>query len=133
MTLEILGPRACRRLLQEVPVGWLAHCTDGVVHLRPVNFSVYEAEVVVRSGYGESLTAAAAGTVMTFGAGSFDETTRTGWSVTVVGRAHLLGDELVNPGAAPPDVWAGLDRTVAIAVPMTTVTGRRVGRPGAQE
>lgn len=131
MALEVLGPRACRRLLDEVSVGWLAHCADGAVHMRPVNFTVHAAEVVVRSGYGESLTAAAEGRLMTFGAGAFDETARTGWSVTVTGRAHLLGDDLVNPGVPPADVWPELTDTVGIAVPLTTVTGRRV-RPDAR-
>lgn len=127
MAIEVLGPRACRRLLAEVPVGWLAHCEDGVVHMKPVNFTVHEAEVVVRSAYGETLTAVVQGQELTLGAGSFDETTRTGWSVVVTGRARLLGADLVNPGVSTEEGWAGFTDTVAIAVPLTTVTGRRVG------
>ncbi|WP_324649288.1 pyridoxamine 5'-phosphate oxidase family protein [Georgenia sp. H159] len=126
MSLEVLSPRECRLLLEEVPVGWLAHCADRGVHMVPVNFAVHGSEIVVRSAYGGSLGAVVAGRLMTFGAGSFDPATRTGWSVTVTGTAHLLGDELVNPGLPAADVWAGAIRTVAIGVPMTTVSGRRV-------
>lgn len=126
MSLEVLSPRECRLLLEEVPVGWLAHCVEGGVHMVPVNFAVHGSEIIVRSAYGGSLDAVVAGRLMTFGAGSFDRATRTGWSVTVTGTAHLIGDSLVNPGLAAADVWPGAIRTVAIGVPMTTVSGRRV-------
>ncbi|PYF99090.1 Pyridoxamine 5'-phosphate oxidase [Georgenia satyanarayanai] len=128
MSLEVLGPRACRRLLDQVSVAWLAHCADGAAHMVPVNVAVHGTEVVVRSAYGRSLTAVVEGRLLTIAAGDFDEETRTGWSVTVTGRAHLIGDELVNPGAPTVDVWADLTSTVPVAVPMTTVTGRRVRR-----
>ncbi|WP_152188674.1 pyridoxamine 5'-phosphate oxidase family protein [Georgenia satyanarayanai] len=128
MTLEVLDQRACRQLLDQVSVAWLAHCAGGPVHLVPVNFVVHGDEVVVRSDYGRSLTAVVEGRLITLAAGHFDEETRTGWSVTVTGRAHLLGDELVNPGAPAADVWADLASTVPVAVPMTEVTGRRVRR-----
>lgn len=128
MSLEVLGPRACRRLLEQVSVAWLAHCADDAVHMVPVNFAVHGAEIVVRSGYGRSLTAVVAGRLLTLAAGDFDEESRTGWSVTVTGRAHLVGEPLVNPGSPDADVWADLPSTVPVAVPMTTVTGRRVRR-----
>lgn len=126
MSLEVLGPRACRRLLDQVSVAWLAHCVDGAVHMVPVNFTVHGDEIVVRSGYGRSLTAVVEGRPITVAAGHFDEESRTGWSVTVTGRAHLVGDPLVNPGAPAAEVWAELPATVPVAVAMTTVTGRRV-------
>ncbi len=125
MSLEVLSPEECRLLLETVPVGWLAHCADGGVHMVPVNFTVHGREIVVRSAYGGSLDAAVAGRPMTFGAGAFDAVERTGWSVTVTGGAHLVGDALVNPGLPAADVWAAPVDTVPIAVPMTTVTGRR--------
>lgn len=128
MSLEVLGPRACRRLLEQVSVAWLAHCADGAVHMVPVNVAVHGAEIVVHSAYGRSLTAVVEGRLITLAAGHFDEEARTGWSVTVTGRAHLVGDPLVNPGAPDADVWADLPSTVPVAVPMTTVTGRRVQR-----
>lgn len=131
MPLEVLDARTCRRLLAETPVGWLAHCADGGVHMVPVNFAVHEAEVVVRSGYGGSLSAVVDGRTMTLGAGTFDATTRTGWSVTVTGRARLAGDEIVNPGLPAAEIWAGLEDTVAICLPLTTVTGRRIGAGAA--
>lgn len=126
MSLEVLSPRACRSLLDQVSVAWLAHCADGAVHMVPVNFTVHGEEIVLRSAYGRSLTAVAEGRLLTLAAGHFDEESRTGWSVTVTGRAHLGGDPLVNPGAPAADVWADLRATVPVAVPMTTVTGRRV-------
>lgn len=128
MTLEVLGPRACRRLLDQVSVAWLAHCAGDAVHVVPVNIAVHGEEVVVRSGYGRSLTAVVEGRLLTLAAGHFDEETRTGWSVTVTGRGHLVGDEVVNAGAPAVDVWADLPATVPVAVRMTSVTGRRVQR-----
>lgn len=128
MSLEVLGPRACRRLLDHVSVAWLAHCADGTVHMVPVNFAVHGTEIVIHSAYGRSLTAVVEGRLLTVAAGDFDEETRTGWSVTVTGRAHLVGDPLVNPRAPAAEVWADLSSTVPVAVAMTEVTGRRVRR-----
>lgn len=125
MALEVLSPETCRLLLEEAHVGWLAHSVEDVVHMVPVNVAVHAAELVFHAGYGETLDAAVRRRTMTFGAGAFDPATRTGWSVTVTGTAHLVGDALVNPGLPDADVWPDLPRTVAIGLPLTTITGRR--------
>ncbi|MEE6281796.1 pyridoxamine 5'-phosphate oxidase family protein [Georgenia sp. MJ170] len=129
MAIEELSTEACRRLLDEVSVGWLAHCTAGRVHMVPVNFVVHAAELVFRTSYGTTLEAIVEGHPMTFGAGEFDAATQSGWSVTVSGAAHLIGDPLVNPGLSVAEVWPALPRTVPVGLALTGVTGRRV-RPG---
>lgn len=126
MSIEVLSADTCRQLLGEVPVGWLAHCTDQGVHMVPVNFSLHAEEIILRASYGETLDAAVHGRTMTFAVSEFDAETRTGWSVTVRGTAHLLGDDLVNPGLPTVEPWAEPERTVPIGLPLTTISGRRV-------
>ena len=128
--LEDLSRAECLRLLVTVPIGWLSYCGSGVPHLTPVNFVVHENEVVVATGYGGKLAAAARDAVMAFGVESIDVGTRTGWSVTVTGRAQLAGDDLVN--VSRPDVgsWVVRDEVVSIAIPIEEITGRRIVAEG---
>lgn len=125
-TLEVLDSATCRRLLESEPIGWLAHCFKERSHIVPVNFTLHGGEVIIEAGYGRSLQAAAQHQVMTLAAGALDSRTESGWSVTVSGRAHLLGDELVNPNLPRPRVWVPLESRVAIAIPVQRISGRQM-------
>lgn len=126
MAIEVLGRRECRRLLEEVPVGWVAHCGDRGVHMVPVNFAVYADELVFCTTYGSTLDAVTGGALLTFGVGAFDAAARAGWSVTVTGTASLVGDPVVNPGLPQIEQWAQLPDTVAVSMALGTISGRRV-------
>lgn len=130
-TLERLERAECLRLLATAPVAWLAYCGAGRPELTPVNFAVHDGEVVVRTGYGGKLGAAAADAVMTLGVLGADPATRTGWSVTVSGHARLAGDPLVDADLPEPGSWVD-GRVVTIAVAIERVSGRRIVRPGSR-
>jgi uncharacterized protein len=46
-TLEVIDQDECLRLLAERPIGRLGYCIRGTPHIEPVNFAVYEGDVVV--------------------------------------------------------------------------------------
>ncbi|WP_127129945.1 pyridoxamine 5'-phosphate oxidase family protein [Georgenia sp. SYP-B2076] len=124
--LEGLSRADCLRLLATVPIGWLAYCGSGRPHLVPVNFVVHENEVVVATGYGGKLAAAARDAVMAFGVESIDVGNRTGWSVTVTGRAQLMGDPLVNAARPAVDSWVIREEAISIAIGIEDISGRRI-------
>ncbi|WP_170297315.1 pyridoxamine 5'-phosphate oxidase family protein [Georgenia thermotolerans] len=128
---EVLGREECLRLLAAVPVGWLAYCDGGDPEVVPVNFVLDGDEVVVRSGYGGKLAAAARGAVMALAVSELDTSARTGWSVVVRGPARLVEDTDPDAGAwlAAPSPWAPGEKEFAVVVRAAEVTGRRLARP----
>ncbi|WP_158550686.1 pyridoxamine 5'-phosphate oxidase family protein [Geodermatophilus sp. TF02-6] len=129
--IEVLSRDECLQLLPTAPVGWIAHCSAGDPQLVPVNYVVHEGEVIVRSGYGSKLAAAAHGLAMAFGVDGIDPSTRTGWSVTASGPARVIGDELEVAVLGVPlvEVWAPGEKESYIAISLREVSGRRIGRP----
>lgn len=126
---ETLDRETCLSLLSTEPIGWLAHNQGERAHIVPVNFHVHSGEILIEAAYGRSLQAAANGQVMTLASGTMDYATQSGWSIVVVGKARLRGDDLVNPGVRSPHPWALAERVVPIAIPIERISGRRVGPP----
>jgi nitroimidazol reductase NimA-like FMN-containing flavoprotein (pyridoxamine 5'-phosphate oxidase superfamily) len=126
--LEVLTREECLRLLPTVPVGWIAYCAYRP-QLVPVNFVVHGDEIVVRTGYGSKLAAAAHNLMMSFGVLQTDPLHRTGWSVTVTGRARLVSDrhdDLTDLELGLSEVWAPGEKTSLISIGMREVSGRRI-------
>jgi uncharacterized protein len=127
--LEELSRDECLRLLRASAVGWLAFPDDDGASLVPVNYVLHRDEMVVMTHYGSKLGAAAHNRGMSFGIGEFDVPGRTGWSVVVHGRSHLVGDDLVNPDVPPSDAWALRGEGIRIAIELGHVSGRRIPAP----
>lgn len=127
--LAILDREECLRLLGTVPVGRIVFTEHALPAIRPVIFLVHDGAIVIRSGEGEKLAAAADGAVVAFEADEFDAATRTGWSVTVVGPAATVtdADSVAALCALPLVPWAPGDRHWFIRVEVTHITGRRLG------
>jgi uncharacterized protein len=129
--IEELSGAECRSLLPQSPVGWIAHCSAGKPQLVPVNYVVHGDEILVRTGYGNKLAAAAHGLVMSFGVDSIDPATCTGWSVTVTGPARVIGDgdEVAVLDLPLVEVWAPGDKETYIGIRLREVSGRRIRLP----
>lgn len=127
--LEALDRSQCQALLASQAVGRLVFCADGVPSARPVNFALHEGDIVMRLGrsrWVEQLDRA----VVAFEVDQIDQTTRTGWSVLVVGKARLVTDvdelvELIDPHRRP---WAPGVRDQVVRVSLEQITGRRISR-----
>ncbi|GAA4285655.1 pyridoxamine 5'-phosphate oxidase family protein [Georgenia daeguensis] len=127
---EEISRDECLRLLGAGVVGWVAYPDDDGASLVPVNYVLHRDEMVLTTSYGSKLAAAAHNRAMSFGIGEFDPASRTGWSVVVRGRSHLVGDELVNPDLPPGDAWAVRGKGIPIAIELAHVSGRRVHAAG---
>ena len=91
--IRFLSRDECFGLLRTTGVGRVAVNRDGVPHVVPVNYRVFEESVVFRCGTGIKLSAAVLGRPMSFEVDRIDEATASGWSVLVTGSAHVVRDE----------------------------------------
>jgi hypothetical protein len=96
--LEVLAEPECRALIGTVKIGRLAFTVDALPTIQPVPFHVHDGLVVIPARAGSQLLPGTRGAVVAFEADCFDEDTRTGWAVTVVGPSR--------PVTAPQDVAA---------------------------
>ena len=125
---EILDRATCLELLATAQVGRLAWATvDGRVHIRPVNYILAGADIIVRTAMGSILAAALAKLPVTFEADELEPALETGWSVVVVGIAEDLGSTaeaaLLRESVRP---WARGSRPNVVRIRASEVTGRRL-------
>jgi nitroimidazol reductase NimA-like FMN-containing flavoprotein (pyridoxamine 5'-phosphate oxidase superfamily) len=129
--VEELDRDECLRLLATQVVGRLAVAEPGAApHLLPVNYTLLRESVVFRSSPGTKLRLLVDEPVA-FEADSFDPDGRTGWSVTVRGRAYEASDREmeIEDIRLPAFVERQTSRWVRL-VP-ESITGRRIVRPSS--
>ncbi|MDN4161634.1 pyridoxamine 5'-phosphate oxidase family protein [Nocardioides abyssi] len=128
-----LDPDECRTLLGRGVVGRIAFWGHDGPRLHPVNYSVLDDAVLVRT----LPTAALArfvhdqpGGQVAFEVDGLDHADQRGWSVLARGPLH----ELTDPDALadlertrPPRTWAPGERAVVVRLAWTELTGRSLG------
>jgi uncharacterized protein len=131
--LEDLSRVECLRLLATVPIGRISYTLQALPAVEPVNFTLHDGAIVIRTNIGGKLAAATRHAVVAFQADDLDAVFRSGWSVTVVGRCEEVTDagdiaRLDKLGLAS---WAPGTRDHFIRIVPGIVTGRRLREPGA--
>lgn len=127
--LEVLDLERCLELLGSVPVGRVAYQARGDVIVLPVNHVRDGRTVAFRTSVGSKLDAAQRATQVTFEVDDYDEASRSGWSVLVVGRAEVVDDQaerrrLDRLGAHP---WSDGDaRPYWVRIRPDEISGRRI-------
>ena len=125
-----LSRAECLDLLARSHLGRLAFIDSvGVFPIVvPVNYVLYDGQVVFRASPGAKLAAAVRGADVAFEVDETDDADRTGWSVLVRGAA----DEIVDPEDLAElrerhlQPWAPGTRGHYIRVGSNLVTGRRI-------
>lgn len=126
--LEVLDTPECLRLLAEAPVGRVVFTDQALPAVQPVVFAVHDDAIVFRTCDGKRVAEATDGAVVAFEADQFDQVRRTGWSVTVVGRARTVTDpdEIAELARMPIELWASDDLGVFVRIDVELVNGRRI-------
>lgn len=129
--LEILEREECLDLLQTVRVGRLVFTEHALPAVQPVNFRVWQDDIVIRVASGAKLDAAVDNLVVAFQADELDPDLRAGWSVTVVGHAQLITDvgDLVELSGVFLQPWVDGRRDYFVRIRTEKVTGRRLRAP----
>jgi uncharacterized protein len=125
--VEPLDSSDCHALLGTVRIGRLAFTRDALPAIQPVTFRVHEDRVVIPARSCSGLLPGARGAVVAFEVDAFDDETRTGWTVTVVGPSRSVTDPTevaALDGLAWPRPSTGPDRCY-ISVDIGLIHGLR--------
>lgn len=120
----------CERLLRGNVVGRVALSTPDGPHLVPVNYAVVDDALVVRTSPYSVLGTYGRDAVLAFEVDHVDHANQHGWSVVVRGRAEVVTgtDDLEHIRAQwAPRPWASGARTLVLRIPLSELTGRRLG------
>ena len=97
----------------------------------PMNYTLMDGDIVVRTAPGTKLTAALVNSVVGFEVDRVDSDHTHGWSVLVFGHATEIRDHatLDRVHALPLASWASGEGDHFINIPTEQVTGRAFGPP----
>jgi len=124
-----LDEAECFRLAATEPVGRLVWVGPEGPSVVPVNFTLEDRAVHVRTAGYSALARECDDSKVAFEVDAYDPDSRLGWSVVMVGRASV---GLVRPGAPAPDVWPVGAKAAQLTVEVDKVTGRRLRQRGGQ-
>lgn len=121
----VLSRRECFELLGRVSIGRIGVSIDALPVILPVQFSLFDDSVLVRTIIGTKLDAASLGAVVAFQAEAWEPSDRMYWSVLLQGFATEADDDLAPLGAAAIRSWGGDRPHRLVRIQPTTATGRR--------
>jgi nitroimidazol reductase NimA-like FMN-containing flavoprotein (pyridoxamine 5'-phosphate oxidase superfamily) len=124
----------CLDLLRGETVARVALCTPEGPRIVPVNFTLVDGFVVIRTAPYSLLGTYGRDAILALETDRLDTTTHAGWSVVVRGVAEMVEDvrELQEIRAtAEPEPWATGHRNLYLRIRVREVTGRRVAGPTA--
>ncbi len=126
--LESLIPETCWALLGQKHLGRIAVIVDDEIHVLPVNYTLQQGRVILRTG-SHSLLREAAPCHATLEVDDIDEAERRGWSVSAKGALEEISDEAYDhPQLASLDLdtWAPGSKPLVMQLRLAGVTGRHL-------
>ena len=125
-----LSPSECEALLRAGVAGRVALTTPTGPHILPVNYSVVDGAVIVRTSPYSLLGTYGRDTTVAFEVDQLDHDRHRGWSVVARGRTEAINDaEEVDRirRVWDPRPWAGGARSLYLRLHWTELTGRQLG------
>lgn len=125
-----LSPSECEALLRAGVAGRVAFATPAGPQIVPVNYSVVDGAVVVRTTPYSLLGTHATDGVVAFEVDQIDHERQRGWSVVARGRMEAVHDhediERIRR-VWEPRPWASGTRSLYLRLPFGELTGRQLG------
>ncbi|MFC6286310.1 pyridoxamine 5'-phosphate oxidase family protein [Nocardioides sp. GCM10027113] len=128
--LHELSHDECVDLLRSGVAGRVALSTPDGPHIIPVNYSVVDDAIIVRTSPYSMLGTYGRDTTLAFEVDHIDHENQRGWSVLVRGRADVVqdSDELEHIREQwEPRPWATGVRSLFVRLRWNELTGRRLG------
>ena len=125
-----LSDRECETLLRAGVAGRVALSTPTGPHIVPVNYSVLDDAIILRTSPYSLLGTYGRDTMLAFEIDGFDRDRARGWSVQARGRVEAVSEpaELtLIRRAADPQPWVGGSRPLHLRLRWTELSGRQVG------
>jgi nitroimidazol reductase NimA-like FMN-containing flavoprotein (pyridoxamine 5'-phosphate oxidase superfamily) len=126
--LEILSREQCLLLLGQTHVGRVALSVGALPVVLPVNYTLFDGDIVVTTVAGSKLDAALANAVVAFEIDWSDPFSHRGWSVLVRGMATVITDQVQLDEARHLHLrpWATPAACHYVRIETDVVTGRRI-------
>ncbi|GAA4592262.1 pyridoxamine 5'-phosphate oxidase family protein [Planotetraspora phitsanulokensis] len=127
--MQVLSPEECMALLASARIGRIVYTDRALPAVQPVDFHLDGERIVILTSSGSKLAVAAANAVVAFETDEYEVETRTGWSVTAVGRSRTVDEpeEAAALARLPLRSWAP-GRDHYIVVDLQQLSGRRIRR-----
>jgi len=120
----------CERLLRSGVGGRIALCSPNGPHIVPVNHSVVDDALVIRTSPYSLLGTYGRDSMLAFEVDQFDHERQRGWSVVARGRAEVVmaPAELEHIREVwEPRPWVAGARSLHVRLRWTEISGRRIG------
>lgn len=127
---ETLTPSECMTLLASVRLGRLAWVGPQGPLVLPVNHTVVDGNVCLRTDLYTDLAEGTSSGSVAFEADELDDRLRSGWSVVLLGQVEHIEStrEMADLFARMEQPWAPGSRPLIVRVIPSQVTGRRFQR-----
>lgn len=123
----------CQALLRAHVVGRVAVSTPTGPHMIPVNYTVVDDAIIIRTTPYSLLGSHGRDAILAFEIDGFDRVGKRGWSVLARGRAEVIDDhtEVARLREVPQSQpWVSGSRLLYLRLRWTELTGRQVGAHG---
>ena len=120
----------CETLLRAGVVGRVALSTPTGPQIVPVNYSIVDSEIIIRTSAYSVLGTYGREATLAFEIDRFDDHNQRGWSVVARGRADVITEQAALDHVRKvwePRPWAGGARGLFLRIPWTELTGRQLG------
>ena len=120
----------CERLLRSGIGGRVALSSPDGPHIVPVNYSVVDDAIIIRTSPYSVLGTYGRDSMLAFEVDQFDHERQRGWSVVARGRGEVVTSaaEIEHIRAIwEPRPWAAGTRSLHIRLRWTEISGRRIG------
>lgn len=126
--LESIPEATCWDPLRAETVARLAVTVGSRPDIFPVNYTVRDDDILIRTAPGTKLAGAVIGRWVALEIDDTDTEQRLGWSVVVHGTADELErlEDIVEAEAAGPEPWADAAKNRWLRIVAHEVTGRRI-------
>jgi uncharacterized protein len=117
--LDVLGRAECLALLATAVLGRIVFTDRSMPAMLPVNFSLWDGALLIRTSAGGKFDAAVRDAVVAFEADEADVERGTGWSVVVLGRSRIVDHpaELAEAEEIAPRSWmSGRDHLIRVGI-----------------
>ena len=130
--LEVLDRHECERLLATATLGRIGFTSGALPIVLPVNFWFDGERILIRTGRGTKLEAAARNSVVAFEVDDIDPMAHTGWSVVLTGVANEVTDsqQLRELEGSPIARWAPGGNGCMMMLTPKLISGRRIHQRG---
>jgi nitroimidazol reductase NimA-like FMN-containing flavoprotein (pyridoxamine 5'-phosphate oxidase superfamily) len=130
--LEVLSPDECVRLLRTRSFGRIGLSADALPVVLPVNYVVVDHSVVIRTGKGTRLSAAARNAIVAFEVDDVDRESGLEWSVMIQGLATETTARTCAQIADAPELarWIDAVGNRHFSISVDRISGRRLRAPG---